>query len=166
MMMIRMSPSRYLHLVRQGHIALVRPKCETCGSSQALTVDHLVPRHLHGQDVIGNYAILCQPCNSSKGIRCLPGDWRLRGPVRLAFFHRRVREAWQAVGLQCPCSMCQVIADQMQPTSELPILGGGGAIPPVVQAPRTSKEKRWRLTHLEARRRIHRDAQRRRRTKK
>lgn len=44
-------------------------KCVTCGSTDALTVDHIVPHVLGGSDDIDNLQTLCQPCNSRKGAR-------------------------------------------------------------------------------------------------
>lgn len=50
-------------------------KCLQCGSSDNLTIDHIVPIALGGKNHINNYQTLCQPCNLAKGkkIRDLRG---------------------------------------------------------------------------------------------
>jgi 5-methylcytosine-specific restriction endonuclease McrA len=43
--------------------------CQACGTEQMLTVDHIVPRRLGGDDNMDNLQVLCSGCNSSKGGR-------------------------------------------------------------------------------------------------
>ena len=43
--------------------------CQMCGSEDRLTVDHIVPRVLGGDDSLSNLQVLCGSCNSSKGGR-------------------------------------------------------------------------------------------------
>jgi 5-methylcytosine-specific restriction endonuclease McrA len=43
--------------------------CQRCGTEEKLTVDHIVPRVLGGDDNLSNLQVLCQSCNSSKGGR-------------------------------------------------------------------------------------------------
>ena len=43
--------------------------CQRCGSEERLTVDHIVPRILGGDDSMSNLQVLCSTCNSSKGGR-------------------------------------------------------------------------------------------------
>jgi hypothetical protein len=54
------------------------------GASNALHVDHVVPRSLHGPDHLSNYQPLCGVCNASKGTRSMidyrPADVRMRYP--------------------------------------------------------------------------------------
>jgi len=45
------------------------PKCKTCGTTQNLTVDHIVPIYYGGTNDLDNLQILCKSCNSRKGIR-------------------------------------------------------------------------------------------------
>ena len=43
--------------------------CQMCGSDERLSVDHIVPRVLGGNDNPNNLQVLCSSCNSSKGGR-------------------------------------------------------------------------------------------------
>ena len=43
--------------------------CQMCGTEERLTVDHIVPRVLGGDDNPSNLQVLCGSCNSSKGGR-------------------------------------------------------------------------------------------------
>ena len=43
--------------------------CQRCGSDEALSVDHIVPRALGGNDSFDNLQVLCTSCNSRKGGR-------------------------------------------------------------------------------------------------
>jgi 5-methylcytosine-specific restriction enzyme A len=43
--------------------------CQMCGSEDKLSVDHIVPRVLGGDDNLSNLQVLCSSCNSSKGGR-------------------------------------------------------------------------------------------------
>ncbi len=43
--------------------------CQRCGAEERLTVDHIVPRILGGDDNLNNLQVLCTHCNSSKGGR-------------------------------------------------------------------------------------------------
>ena len=43
--------------------------CQMCGTEDRLTVDHIVPRVLGGDDNPSNLQVLCSTCNSSKGGR-------------------------------------------------------------------------------------------------
>lgn len=52
--------------------------CLRCGSTERLTIDHVVPLDVGGRDDMSNYQTLCTPCNSSKGTDAV--DYR-RGPV-------------------------------------------------------------------------------------
>lgn len=48
---------------RDGHM------CVTCGATDDLTLDHIHPRALAGDDSDENLRTLCRPCNSRKGAR-------------------------------------------------------------------------------------------------
>jgi hypothetical protein len=43
--------------------------CTLCGSDVALTLDHVFPWSLGGEDDVDNLRLLCQSCNSRKGAR-------------------------------------------------------------------------------------------------
>lgn len=42
-------------------------QCAYCGSRDELTLDHIVPKLLGGQDVSQNVLCACRTCNASKG---------------------------------------------------------------------------------------------------
>lgn len=42
-------------------------KCKQCGSSNDLTVDHVIPESKGGEHNLSNFQTLCRSCNSSKG---------------------------------------------------------------------------------------------------
>jgi 5-methylcytosine-specific restriction endonuclease McrA len=55
--------------------------CAYCGSSENLTLDHVLPLALHGQHEPANLVAACASCNASKGQRhvwTLGLDWALR----------------------------------------------------------------------------------------
>jgi 5-methylcytosine-specific restriction endonuclease McrA len=41
--------------------------CQMCGTEERLSVDHIIPRKLGGDDNLSNLQVLCVSCNSSKG---------------------------------------------------------------------------------------------------
>ena len=43
--------------------------CQVCGTEERLTVDHIVPRRLGGNDSLDNLQVLCSFHNTSKGGR-------------------------------------------------------------------------------------------------
>lgn len=43
--------------------------CGHCGATERLTLDHIHPWSLGGEDAIENLQTLCQSCNSRKGVR-------------------------------------------------------------------------------------------------
>lgn len=49
-------------------IRAARPWCELCGTSQArLTVDHIIPMSLGGDNSAGNLRVLCLDCHNRYG---------------------------------------------------------------------------------------------------
>lgn len=44
-------------------------RCLACGTRKRLTLDHIYPYSLGGNDEIANLQTLCQSCNSKKGAR-------------------------------------------------------------------------------------------------
>lgn len=44
-------------------------KCVTCGTADDLSLDHIWPWSLGGEDTFENFQTLCRSCNSKKGAR-------------------------------------------------------------------------------------------------
>ncbi len=44
-------------------------RCLACGTSEGLTVEHVVPLSRGGSNAVTNLQVLCGPCNSRKGAR-------------------------------------------------------------------------------------------------
>jgi 5-methylcytosine-specific restriction endonuclease McrA len=59
------SVSRRELLRRDGH------RCQYCGSSKQLTIDHIIPRSKGGTHTWDNVAIACETCNHKKGDKYL-----------------------------------------------------------------------------------------------
>lgn len=60
----KISPEvRRLVYERDGH------RCVTCGTDEGLTLDHIYPWSLGGEDTVENLQAMCRSCNSSKGAR-------------------------------------------------------------------------------------------------
>lgn len=49
-------------------------RCLHCGADEALSLDHIHPWSLGGEDKIENLQTLCRPCNSRKGARLSCGS--------------------------------------------------------------------------------------------
>ena len=58
-------PSRTMIYKRDGH------KCQYCGSTKNLTIDHIIPRSRGGEDTWENLVVACMPCNTRKGDKFL-----------------------------------------------------------------------------------------------
>ena len=50
-------------------------QCIYCGTSGALTLEHILPRSRGGEDIPDNVVWVCQSCNSSKGSKRLY-EWK------------------------------------------------------------------------------------------
>ena len=50
-------------------------KCQYCGSTKSLTIDHVIPRSRGGKDTWENLVVACSPCNVKKGDKILFGKW-------------------------------------------------------------------------------------------
>lgn len=44
-------------------------RCQGCGATDDLTIDHITPIAKGGTSAIENLQVLCRPCNSSKGVK-------------------------------------------------------------------------------------------------
>lgn len=62
-------PYRGIALTRQNVMRRDRHRCQYCGSTKSLTIDHLVPRSRGGQSTWNNLITACARCNSRKGDR-------------------------------------------------------------------------------------------------
>ena len=60
-----MKPSRNMVYKRDGH------KCQYCGATRRLTIDHVVPRSKGGGDTWENMVVACSSCNTKKGDKLL-----------------------------------------------------------------------------------------------
>lgn len=58
-------PSRAMIYKRDGH------KCQYCGSTKELTIDHIIPRSRGGEDSWENLVVACMSCNTRKGDKLL-----------------------------------------------------------------------------------------------
>lgn len=56
--------------VRRAEVFARDPhKCQCCGSTEHLTIDHIIPLARGGSNDLDNLQILCRSCNSRKGAR-------------------------------------------------------------------------------------------------
>lgn len=58
-------PPRTLIYKRDGN------KCQYCGSTKSLTIDHVVAKSRGGNDTWDNLVVACSPCNTKKGDKLL-----------------------------------------------------------------------------------------------
>ena len=54
---------------RRKVFARANSKCQNCGSTYALEIDHIVPKAKGGHDVIENLRVLCRSCNQREAIK-------------------------------------------------------------------------------------------------
>jgi len=59
--MMRAKPSRQSIYIRDNH------KCQYCGSTRKLTIDHVIPKSRGGDDSWENLVVACSRCNTLKG---------------------------------------------------------------------------------------------------
>lgn len=59
--------SRKVRRYRQQLAYIYGQRCLCCGSTEALTLDHVVPRSQGGPNKLTNFQLLCAPCNVAKG---------------------------------------------------------------------------------------------------
>jgi 5-methylcytosine-specific restriction endonuclease McrA len=58
-------PTRSAIYARDGH------KCQYCGATRKLTIDHVIPRSKGGSDDWDNLVVACSSCNIKKGDKYL-----------------------------------------------------------------------------------------------
>jgi 5-methylcytosine-specific restriction endonuclease McrA len=62
-------PYKEVTPTRKNILKRDRMKCQYCGTSSELTIDHVLPRSRGGQDVWTNLVTACTKCNQKKGNR-------------------------------------------------------------------------------------------------
>ena len=68
--------------------------CSYCGETNNLSLDHLIPRLIGGEDASDNLVTACRSCNSSKGARDLLDWMAIRGELpTLALLRRYLKLA-------------------------------------------------------------------------
>jgi 5-methylcytosine-specific restriction endonuclease McrA len=78
------SPLRFIVLSRKNILKRDGMKCQYCGSTRDLTIDHIVPKSRGGADSWENLVTACNSCNNKKGSKT-PDEARmslLRKPYR------------------------------------------------------------------------------------
>jgi 5-methylcytosine-specific restriction endonuclease McrA len=63
--MMEAKPSRSMIYKRDGH------KCQYCGATRKLTIDHVLPKSKGGQDTWQNLVVACSRCNTLKSDKLL-----------------------------------------------------------------------------------------------
>ena len=99
---VRLPRAANRRLSRRAILARDGFRCQYCGSTRHLTIDHVVPRSRGGLDSWENVVTSCAPCNVRKGA-CLPSEVGMspsrkpRPPLPGDFVlasNRSVPEAW------------------------------------------------------------------------
>lgn len=62
-------PYRSVILSRKNVLRRDGFRCQYCGSSHAITIDHVLPKSRGGPDTWENLVAACIPCNNKKGSR-------------------------------------------------------------------------------------------------
>ncbi len=70
---VRLPRAANRRLSRRAILARDGFRCQYCGSTRHLTIDHVVPRSRGGLDSWENVVTSCAPCNVRKGA-CLPSE--------------------------------------------------------------------------------------------
>ena len=60
--------------IRKAVFQMHGEKCLCCGTTENLTIDHVVPVSKGGPNTLSNFQPLCKPCNSRKGTQVI--DYR------------------------------------------------------------------------------------------
>jgi 5-methylcytosine-specific restriction endonuclease McrA len=62
-------PYKRIILSRKNILRRDNHKCQYCGSTVNLTVDHIIPKSKGGEDIWENLVTACIKCNNKKGDR-------------------------------------------------------------------------------------------------
>jgi 5-methylcytosine-specific restriction endonuclease McrA len=96
-------PYKRVMLSRKNVLKRDRNTCQYCGSSDNLTIDHVVPKSRGGRDTWENLVAACVTCNNRKGDRT-PDEANMdlaREPFRPSYvmflrdFAGQVRDHWK-----------------------------------------------------------------------
>ncbi|MCH8494102.1 MAG: HNH endonuclease [Balneolales bacterium] len=96
-------PFKNIVLTRKNIIKRDSHKCQYCGKSSDLTIDHIIPRSRGGKDTWENLVAACDRCNHKKGNRT-PKEANmplLRDPYRpnhiifLREYMGRIQDPWK-----------------------------------------------------------------------
>lgn len=71
---------RWREKIRPAVLELYNYQCVVCGTSENLTVDHIVPKSKGGTDDFENLQVMCHKHNTSKGVRLGPVVKAWRNP--------------------------------------------------------------------------------------
>jgi 5-methylcytosine-specific restriction endonuclease McrA len=72
---IRVKENGVFKILDKEFKALGQKPCFYCGSTDSLTLDHVIPIARGGKHSIGNLVVACKPCNSQKNKRTIQ-EWR------------------------------------------------------------------------------------------
>lgn len=96
-------PYNRIVLSRRNIIKRDNNRCQYCGSTHNLTIDHIMPRSRGGKDTWENLVTACNDCNLKKGNRT-PDEANMTlkrkpfRPVHITFFHTLwagIQEDWK-----------------------------------------------------------------------
>jgi len=102
-------PYKRVNLSRHNIFKRDRNRCVYCGSKDALTIDHVLPKSMGGRDSWENLVTACQKCNAKKG-NMTPEEAGMNmrhQPFRPSFvmflsnFAGEVREDWKPYLYMC-----------------------------------------------------------------
>ncbi|MEA2030831.1 MAG: HNH endonuclease [candidate division Zixibacteria bacterium] len=96
-------PYKKIMLTRRNIIIRDNNRCQYCGSLRGpMTVDHVIPKTMGGQDSWDNLVCACSKCNNKKGDRTpeQSGIKLLRRPFRPSYItfinrHYGIQEQWK-----------------------------------------------------------------------
>ena len=99
----RKVPYKQIMLTRHNIIMRDDNRCQYCGSQRGpMTVDHVIPKTMGGQDVWNNLVCACTRCNNKKGDQTpeQAGMKLLRKPSRPSYItfinrHYGINEQWK-----------------------------------------------------------------------
>ncbi|MDI6402299.1 HNH endonuclease [Balneolaceae bacterium ANBcel3] len=96
-------PYKNIVLSRKNILKRDNNRCLYCGSREALTIDHVIPKSRGGSDTWENLVSACNPCNHKKGnktpkeagMKLLSKPFRPNHIIYLRDFYGNVHETWK-----------------------------------------------------------------------